>query len=75
MSDDWGLLDKWAEQRRTQVREIHIGEPRYSGEHHPRFGLSIQLSERTAQVISVNIHEIRAWGEALIAFAEEHENK
>lgn len=65
-------LSNIRQERATRVREISIDSSRFHpGE--PVFDVRFQESANFGTVITINAKEARAWGEALIALAKEHD--
>ena len=67
---------EYVAEKRSQVRKISVEKVddrdlKYSA----GFTLYIPMTPNTAQLVDLNINEIREWGEYMVAFAKEHENK
>lgn len=67
---------EYVAEKRDQVRKISVEKVddrdlKYSG----GFTLYILMSPDTTQLVDLNINEIREWGEYMVAFAKEHEDK
>lgn len=71
MTDFDDVLADIQRERLTRVREIEL---RQAGERdRPHSGgvtLLIPVSNNTTQAIDLNVHELREWGAAMLAFAD-----
>ena len=74
MADDLDeMLDEMRVERETRVRPVQIMEP--TDRDAPHSGgcvMRIALSPNSGTVVDLNKFEARAWGEALLKFAQEH---